>query len=249
VAKRGDALGRWVRHSATGRFLASHVGALYIRLVNRTTRWQLVGREEFDEQLAKRTGIIPVMWHGRLFMTPIQSPNWRRAVAMISNNRDGDLISAVIARFGAFSVRGSSYDHEKQRDKGGAVAFAGAQRELTENHAVVAITPDGPRGPRMRAQRGAAILAIATQSPVQTVTFSTVRGKTLRNWDRFLIPWPFGRGVQIFGELIIPPESDDDASVDALLRRIEEELTEITNRADDMCGRPRVGQGPPLGGA
>jgi len=247
MAGRVDALGRWVRHSATGRYVASHLGALYIRLVNSTTRWQISGQKNFDSVLAPGTGVIAVIWHGRLFMSPVWAPKGRRTVAMISNNRDGDLISAIVRRFGVFSVRGSTYDHDKLRDKGGAEAYSGARRELTAENAVVAITPDGPRGPRMRTQRGAALLAIATGVPVQPIAFSTVRGKTMKSWDRFVFPAPFGRGVQVFGEPIQPPASDDEAAVDALAREIEEVLCRITDQADDMCGRALVGQGPPVG--
>ena len=246
MARLRDGIGRWLRHSATGQWIGAGLGALYIRFVNLTTRWQVIGREKFDELLAPGTGLIAVIWHGRLFMSPVWAPRGRRTVAMISNNRDGDLISAIVGRFGVFAVRGSTYDHAKRRDKGGAEAYGGAQRELTQNKAVVAITPDGPRGPRMRAQRGAAMLAIATGAPIQPITFSTVRGKTVRSWDRFVFPSPFGRGVQIYGDPIYPPESDDEASVDALLAAIENELTKITNRADEMCGRPRVEPGPPI---
>ena len=62
-----------------------------------------------------------------------------------------------------------------------------------------------------------------------------------------MFPYPFGRGVQIYGEPLFPPESDDDASVDAYLADIERSLTEITNRADDLCGRKRIEPGPPIG--
>lgn len=245
MARWGDRVGRWIRQTRTGQFLGGHLGALYIRLVNLTTRWEIIGKHHVDDLVPRDTGIIAAIWHGRLFLSPLWAPPGRRTVAMISNNRDGDLISAIVWRFGVFSVRGSTYDHEKGRDKGGAEAFAGAQEELARR-AVVAITPDGPRGPRMRAQRGAALLSIQTRAPVQPVAFSTVRGKTFRSWDRFHVPWPFGRGVQIYGTPIWPPEAEDEETLDAFLARIETELTEITHRADEMCGRPRIEPGPPI---
>lgn len=245
MARLGDRIGRWIRQTPSGQRLGAWLGAAYIRLVNATTRWQIIGVEHFHNALPARTGIIATAWHGRLFMSPLWVPHDRRTVAMISNNRDGDLISAIVQRFGVSSVRGSSYDHEKRRDKGGAEAYAGAHQELSAG-SVVAITPDGPRGPRMRAQRGAALLSIQTGAQVQPITFATVRGKTLRNWDRFLFPWPFGRGVQIYGPALNPPGTDDAAAVDRYVAEIEAALTEITNRADEMCGRSLVEPGPPI---
>ena len=82
---------------------------------------------------------------------------------MISNNRDGDLIAALVRRFGALAVRGSTYDREKAQDKGGKEAFAAALEELQTRRAIIGITPDGPRGPRMRAQKGAILLGYSPQ--------------------------------------------------------------------------------------
>jgi lysophospholipid acyltransferase (LPLAT)-like uncharacterized protein len=241
-----DGLGRWLRHSPTGRQIGARLGAFYIRIVTWTVRWQIEGCENLDAALARDSGLIASIWHGRLFMSATFAPPGRRTVAMISNNRDGDLISAIVWRFGVFSVRGSTYDHAKQRDKGGAEAFAGAYEELTERAAVVAITPDGPRGPRMRAQPGAAALSIATRCPVLPVTFSVRRGKLMRSWDRFLMPWPFGRGVVVYGPLMDPPEAGNDGALMAFRQRIEDVTTEITAHADRLCGREPVEPGPVL---
>ena len=249
MAGTGDRIGRWIRHSRTGQYLGAHIGALYIRLILLTTRWEKIGEDNYAAATSTGLGLIAAIWHGRLFLSPCWPPPGRRTVAMISNNLDGDLIAGIVWRFGVFSVRGSTYDHEKGRDKGGAEAFKGAFSEL-ENHSVVAITPDGPRGPRMRAQAGAAVLSIQTGIPVVPVAFSTVRGKVLRNWDRFLIPFPFGRGVQIFGEPLSPPPADthDPGAVEAFRVQIETALTHITQEADRLCGREPVEPVPVMQG-
>ncbi|MEM6623150.1 MAG: lysophospholipid acyltransferase family protein [Pseudomonadota bacterium] len=245
MARLGDRLGRWLRGSGTGQFLSSHLGALYIRLVVRTTRWQFIGREHYQEACDRPGGVIAAFWHGRLFMAPTWPARHRRAVAMISNNRDGDLIAAIVRRFGALAVRGSTNDRAKARDKGGAEAFAAAHRELTENEAMLGVTPDGPRGPRMRVQPGVALLSIQTGIPITPVTFSTVKGKTLRNWDRFLVPFPFGRGVQIVGAPVLPPPQGTPQALSRHMVEIERVLNEITAEADRLCGRPPTEPAPP----
>lgn len=241
-----DGLARWIRHSGTGQFLASHLGALYIRLVRLTTRWTYEGFENYDVALGPGTGVIAVIWHGRLFMAATWAPRRRRTVAMISNNRDGDLITAIVRRFGILSVRGSTYDREKGRDKGGVEAYTGAQHELLDNQSFVAITPDGPRGPRMRCQKGAAMLAVETGLPVFPITYSVEKGKVMRSWDRFLVPLPFGRGIQICGEGLIPPPPGDPAALEAFRLRIEDTLTAMSQDADRRCGRVPVEPGPPI---
>jgi hypothetical protein len=162
---------------------------------------------------------------------------------MISNNRDGDLIAAIVGRFGVEAVRGSTYDREKGRDKGGKQAYQ-AGREALEGGAVLAITPDGPRGPRMRAQAGAAQLAIATAAPVVPIGFSVRRGRFARSWDRFLIPLPFGRGAVVYGRAMTPPPPGDPRALARFRRAVEEALTAVTDRADALCGRAPVAPAP-----
>lgn len=244
-----DLAGRTVRGKSWGVRVAARLGAGYIRLVNSTTRWQVIGRDSYRTLLAEGPGVIAVGWHGRLFMAPLWVPvgaQARPTVAMISNNRDGTLIAALVRRFSVEAVRGSTYDRAKRRDKGGGQAYQQAVQALIEQHALVAITPDGPRGPRMRAQLGAARLAIETGTKIQPISFSARWAKGLRSWDRFLVPFPFGRGVQIYGDVLVPPADQDDASVAGFARAIEDELTRITNQADSLCGRTPVAPGPPL---
>lgn len=239
-----DGLARRLRASPAGLRLGSALVALYIRLVNATTRWTCEGRENFDRVLGEGAGVVLAMWHGRLFMSPYWGDPGRPSVGMISNNRDGDLIAGILARFGFTAVRGSSHDSVKGRDKGGLRAYIGARRELTRGRAVLGISPDGPRGPRMRAQPGVAQLSIDTGCPVQPATFSVRRGRVLKSWDRFLVPFPFGRGVQIWGEPLRPPPAGDPAAAAAYLEEIEAALTAITARADMLCGREPVAPAP-----
>lgn len=240
MARTSDGIGGWLRKSPSGRFVGAHLGAFYIRLVNWTVRWEHIGAENYARLLEDGTGVIATAWHGRLFMAPHWVPPGRRAVAMISRNDDGELIAALVRRFRVVAIRGSTYDRAKQREKGGAEVYSDAVEELTQRHALLAITPDGPRGPRMQAQRGIAQLSIQTRAPIQPIAFSVRRGKTMRSWDRFLLPWPFGRGVQIFGDPLWPPETEDEAALDAYLARIAESLNDLTARADEMCGRDPV---------
>lgn len=231
----GERVLLWIRQNRGARRVAAWLGASYIALVDHTTRWDVRDKDHLHRMLGRDAGIIAAMWHGRLFMSPTFAPPPRRTVAMISNNRDGDLIAAIVAHWKVATVRGSTYDREKARDKGGAEAFAGAERELLAR-SVVAITPDGPRGPRMRAQAGSAQLALRTGASVIAVAFSTRWGWVLGSWDRFLLPLPFGRGVIIYREIPVP--GSEDVGTEAALRaEIERVLTELTAEADRACGR------------
>jgi len=248
AARSGAGIAGRVRRSGLARAAVAHLGAAYVRLVDATTRWTLEGRQALDEAVGDRSrGFICAVWHGRLFITPTWVIADRECLAMISNNRDGDLIAALVARFGIGTVRGSSHDRAKGRNKGGAGAFRDARVALAERRAAVVMTPDGPRGPLMRAQSGIAQLSIATGCPVLPAAFSSSAGRVMASWDRFLVPRPFGRGAQVFGPLLEPPPPGairDPEAVEAHRVAIERAVTAATVRADALCGRAATMPGP-----
>lgn len=179
---------------------------------------------------------IIAFWHGRLGLCVRLAPEGRRIVAVISANRDGELYARLLGRFGIEAVRGSTANPRKSKDKKGRDAFHGAIKALREG-AILGITPDGPRGPRMRAQQGVAAISAITGATVIPATMSTARARTLSTWDRFLAPLPFDRGVGLFGGPIPPPSTDDPEAVEEHRRVIEEALNALTAEADRRVGR------------
>ncbi len=232
---------RRVRGARAARGALARLGAGYIRLLRRTMRWRIEGRQHFDALLAEGPGFVASIWHGRLLMSPTLAPPGRLACAMISQNRDGDLIAAVVGRFGIRAIRGSTRDRAKGRDKGGAQALHAACAAIRDERAVVAITPDGPRGPRMRAQPGVARIAVDTGAAVLPVAFSARTGWLTGGWDRFLVPLPFSRGAEVYGAPLRPPPPGDAEAEARFLAEIEAATTAVTERADRLCGRSPVG--------
>lgn len=223
----GAALKYWV----LGR-----LGGFYVWLAYRTTRWEWVGREHLDEAFAQPRMIAGV-WHARLALVCMLRPRGRRAVALISQSRDGEAIAQIIHATGAEAVRGSSRDPKKpDKEKGGAEASVALVTAVNEG-AVVVVTPDGPRGPRMRAKSGATLISAATATPVLPVAFSVRRGKIFRSWDRFLLPWPITRGVWVFGAPIPAPDPNDLDDVELKRQALEAALTAATREADRRMGR------------
>lgn len=218
------------------RFLC-WLGAHYIRLVRLTGRWTIVGAGPAEEMWDQGRPFVTAFWHGRILMMPCI---WRRSAQihmLISQHRDGQLIARVVSHFGIATVAGSS-------SKGGASALR-AMLKLTRAGQWIGITPDGPRGPRMRASDGVALVARMAGIPVIPCGFSARRGKLLSSWDRFLVPWPFSDGVLIWGRPLYPPEEGDPQSLAAYREAIEAELNRITAEADRMMGRTPVEPAPP----
>ena len=151
---------------------------------------------------------------------------------LISQHRDGQIIARTVGHFGIKTVAGSS-------SKGGAQALRAMVKALKAGDCV-GITPDGPRGPRMRATDGAVALARLSGAPIIPATFGAARGKVLPSWDRFLVAWPFGRGVIVWGDPIEVPRDADAAQLDASRLRVEGALNAITAEADRLTGRAPV---------
>jgi lysophospholipid acyltransferase (LPLAT)-like uncharacterized protein len=237
---------RWIkrlRGDDALRGALSRLAAGWIAFVWRTTRWRREGDAHRAAALAGGP-LIAAFWHGRLFFSPLWGAEGRRTFAMISNNRDGALIAATAARFGIEAIRGSSADPRKPaKRKGGADAYQGAAEALAAGH-IVALTPDGPRGPRMRAQAGVAALSARLRAPVLPIAVSTRHGVFAGSWDRFLIPLPFDRGVLLHGPAIPPPDSDAPEAIEAHRRAIETVLNDLTARADALAGRAPVAPDP-----
>ncbi|MEM9148796.1 MAG: DUF374 domain-containing protein, partial [Pseudomonadota bacterium] len=209
----------------------------YIRLVDRSGRWTREGVHHVEALRARRASWLVSMWHSRLFLSALWRPVGYNTYAMISANRDGALISAIVGRLGVLSIRGSTYDRAKGRDKGGAQAYDGATEALARDNSVVAMTPDGPRGPRIRAQAGVVRLAIVAQCPVLPYAFSSRWGPRLPSWDRFHLPLPFEGGAHVFGEPLWPPAPGDAAAEARFLAEVEAATTAVADRADALCGR------------
>jgi len=214
------------------RALLCAIAALYIRLVRASGRWRVVGAEHPAAFWDAGRPFILAFWHGRLLMMPYC---WRRGVAMnmlISRHPDGRLIARTIGHFGLGAVAGSS-------GKGGRAALREILRAIGRGECV-GITPDGPRGPRMRASPGVVDIARLSGVPVLPAAFATSRRKVLGSWDRFVVPLPFSRGVFVWGAPIAVPRNADAGAREAARRQVEDGLNAVTAEADRLVGQATI---------
>ncbi len=216
--------------------LLAGAAALYIGLVHRTTRWTVECPKESEAILGARRPFICCFWHGRLAMMLAARPGDRPIHVLVSGHQDGLLIARGIAHFGIASIEGSSR-------RGGVGALRRLAR-LLESGATVAITPDGPRGPNMRAKAGAIKAAQLSGAPILAVTGAVSRRRLLGSWDRFCLALPFSHGVILWSEPITVPRAADDAELERLRLLLEDRLNTLTAEADRRCGQVAVEPAP-----
>lgn len=222
--------------SGTVTAIVCFLAAQYIRLVRWTGRWRVEG-EEIPESFRKAgKPFIMTFWHGQILMMPYA---WRRTdlVNMLaSEHRDGQLIARTTAHFGVTPVLGST-------SRGGARGMRSLIRLLGDG-GVAGITPDGPRGPRMRVGEGTITLARLSGAAILPVAYAASRWWLAGSWDRFAFVKPFARGVILWGE---PFEVTKDIKGDALEAKrleLEEILNGLVMRAAAMVGQTPVEPAP-----
>lgn len=212
-------------------FLISRLGALFILLVGITWRLQIFGDENVQGVWARGKNVIYAFWHGRM-LALCYSHRRQNIHIMVSEHRDGEIIARIVRLLGFVPVRGST-------TRGGLKAlFQIAGRIGTGKD--VAITPDGPKGPRWRVQPGVIALAQRTGMPIIPAANGVSFGKIVLSWDRFVIPMPFSRVAVLLGSPIYVPRKICAEDVEAKRVELEKALQELTHKADNLFQKTRI---------
>ncbi|MDR2664405.1 MAG: lysophospholipid acyltransferase family protein [Puniceicoccales bacterium] len=162
---------------------------------------------------------IIALWHCELFAI---GEIHRRIVrnrplaAMVSSSRDGEWLVELLRILGIRSVRGSS-------GRGALRVYGEALRHLQHGWDL-AITPDGPVGPRCRCKLGSVHMALKSSLPI--VALSVRHGAALRlpSWDRMWLPLPFSR-LQVDFSYLDPEELASLPDIDAQRQLLERRLS------------------------
>ncbi len=224
-------LGKRIMHSGVLRMAAAYTASLYIRTVFATSRFDVRGHETLLALLARGEGFIICFWHGRMMMLP-RLWTWLAPgdtfQMLISNRRDGRFIARIAKTLGIQAIAGSS-------SRGGREALQAGFRAL-ESGECLGMTPDGPRGPGMRASPGVVIIARSAGVPILPVSYSTTRRWLFNSWDKFQLALPFGRIQFDIGEPIRVPRETGKPGIEIFRSRVEQALNKLNNDSDRACG-------------
>ena len=206
-------LKRLMRNASIQAFLAAMLGR-YLDFALSTTRWTIIGEANFAPYRAG-AATVAAFWHECL---PLMPALWVRARdatpglrlhVLVSRHADGRFIGDIIRHFRLNVAHGST--GRNGRSRGGATGALSLLAAL-EAGQQVAITPDGPRGPRRIAAPGVAQLAGLSGCPVLPCAAFSTRRITLSSWDKMILPLPWGRGVLVCQPAIaVPREGWEDS--------------------------------------
>jgi len=220
--------------SFSDRVLLQIIPRIYawvLRLLALTIRRDVLHQEHAEKFWNEEKFVIAAFWHQRLLMMPFL-PHKGRVGMMISRHRDGEFIARAVKLFGIDSVRGST-------TRGGAAALRGMVR-FFESGAHLAITPDGPQGPRHVVQRGVIELARLTAAPIIPVAYSASRKKVFNSWDHFILPLPFCKVIYVYGEAIFIPRNLSEKELEEKRLLVEDRLRQVTAEADGYFRKASV---------
>ena len=215
------------------RFSKTHFGQRFIgflfysitRLICKSIRWKYLVENEKSNIVKNDQEYMFCCWHNRLFLGPHLLPRNIIINALQSSHSDGMITSLAFEYLGMKVILGSS-------KKGGMQAFRNMVKciQLGES---VAITPDGPKGPKETVKEGIIKLAQITQKPIIPLVWSTNKYKAFNSWDNFVVPFPFSKGVYSFGNPIYVKKKINDEEIEKARKNLENEIKRLTKLVYD----------------
>lgn len=187
-----------------------------------TVRFKIDGWEKLEKIVADGRGGLILPWHG-VTLLPIYYCRNMGFYSIVSVSKDGELQDKLLRSRGFKTIRGSSARH-------GARALLESIRRLKEG-GVMAITPDGPKGPPKKVQPGTVHLAQRSGCPILPVGVACKPCKRLSSWDSHMVPMPFARAVIAFGDPLYMAEDEDENQAAS---RIEQAINEANRRAEEV---------------
>ncbi len=212
----------------------SFVMFLYASFVGKTSKWKFEGIKNYTENDKKP--IIWVGWHSRATMMPFfwtKVVENRRMSALVSPHQDGQLIANFLKWYGISPVNGSTNERAKE-------SALELMRDL-QSGVDLFISPDGPRGPRMRMKKSPIYFAQKTGAKIICVCFSTEKAFIAEKaWDKTMIALPFSKGIFAMSKPLEVPENLTDEEMENYRLKLENTANELSFMCDENVGRKAV---------
>ncbi len=204
---------------------AGYLGYNFLNVIYKTLRIKAVNEEIINEYEKEKKGLILVIWHGRMYL-PVYYLRNRGIWGIVSPSRDGEYFAQVFSRFGHNIIRGSS--------RKGSIRAMFSVIKLLKGGNIVAVTPDGPIGPKGKVDNGLIYLAATAKADIVPIGVGYNWKKKLNTWDEALLPYPLSSAVILFDEhLRIPPEINI-SDIPRYAKELEEMMFKANKKADEI---------------
>lgn len=214
------------------RQLFPRAGLVFVKLISFTYRYRIIGIRHEQAALEKYGSVVYASWHQRFFPGITIFATRKPIAIMISQSRDGEMISRAVDILGWQSVRGSS-------TRGGFRALKHL-RSFTQKGYRVGHIVDGPQGPFGVIKPGLITIAQFAGAPIVPAIMSAQRYWSINSWDRFMIPKPFSKVIVRFTPPIPVPRRLDAPAFEALRQDVEKEMKERYIETDNWWRSPET---------
>jgi len=214
---------RFGRLEGLARSLIGSVGPGLLTLYLGSTHIDIY-RDPVTRRMEERgVPLLYCFWHGRL-LVPAFFYRGRGIRILISTAREGEFVARLATGLGFVAHRGSS-------TRGGREGLMAMLRDARHGHSL-AITPDGPQGPRELVQMGAIALARMAHTPIVPCGIALRDRWRAPDWSRLELPMPLTRAVGIIGAPIPVPRRLHRGDMEPYRARVETEMKRLTDLAE-----------------
>ena len=193
---------------------------LLLEFLYGTCRWDVQGQEQIHKLASSGKTVIIAIWHGKvlpIFMN-LSSKHYYGLAGM---HKDAELIAQIGAQVGWKMLRGSSSARGKE-------VFKEMVTVLSTPGEVVAMTPDGPKGPAKIPKAGVIRAAQKSGAVVIPAIGQAKRRWGFTNWDTFYVAKPFSKIVLRYGTPFVFKKTDDfQKCTDKLKHALDSLETEV----------------------
>ena len=204
--------------------LLAFIAFIYIVFVKITSNIKYENIDSPTKYWKNKKPFILAFWHGQLMTFSYTWKINKKLNILASSHSDG--------RFGASIARYFKLNNIPISSDGNNLSLRPIFKILNSNN-YIAITPDGPRGPKEKVSEGIIKIAKISKVPIIPVGFGSSKNFCLKSWDSFLITLPFSKCRIVWGDSITIPENLEDQEIATYKKIIEEKINECVKKAKE----------------
>lgn len=212
-----------LKHFIVQQLLAL-IAFIYIVFVKITSNIKYENIDSPKKYWQNKKPFILAFWHGQLMTFSYTWKINKKLNILASSHSDG--------RFGASIARYFKVNNIPISSDSNNLSLRPIFKILNSNN-YIAITPDGPRGPKEKVSEGIIKIAKISKVPIIPVGFGSSKNFCLKSWDSFLITLPFSKCRIVWGDSITIPENLEDKEIEIYKKLIEEKINECVKKAKE----------------